>query len=151
MKQWVILVILCVVPVWANQNLAFHQESQNIYVGIHPAFGSYGSVGVSGVYERGVINDMFSHGGEVKLHVGGFGMAGLYRFNFHPFGVPDANVEVADVMDFYTGLSTGLWLSNRVGFMFSPMIGTKYYFTDTIGGWFEVDFYGIDLGIAIVL
>ncbi|MGM0462882.1 MAG: hypothetical protein ACQEQ4_10750 [Fibrobacterota bacterium] len=150
MKKLVLLLVLAV-PLWARSDLAFHQGSENLYLGIHPGFIRYGGLGLSAVYEKGIINNMLSHGGEAKLNLFSFGLGGLYRFNFHPFAIPDAQVGVADKLDLYTGLSTGIWFSNTVSFMFSPMLGTKYYFKPDFGGWFEIDFYGVDLGVVIGL
>lgn len=128
--------------------------------------------------DAGTAGGMFTFGGDVTVFfdqsfqyftytafpwnsthdVTAWGIAPLFRFGFHPFGIPSlkGKVAVGNVLDPYVGLRIGASIGvldtrgelfvtgyDEVDvdgdFVFTPTIGLRYYPHKVVGLWTEID------------
>jgi len=167
-----------------NDYLAFAGGDNNIAIGILAGWGNGDGFGFPIVYDRGAFGGMFSFGGELRMwwaKYGGywnggrwysdeytkFGWSPMFRFMYHPFGMPalKGQVKIANIFDPYIGAKFGLSVINydnddpyyryynrnrrKVDFPCFSWItaGIRWYFKENIALWSEFSEYDFSLGI----
>lgn len=161
-KVCAVLVAVFSISSFAGES-CFQKGNSNIQAGLGLGMGAGFPVGAVATYEY-AIHDLVSVGGSftfsgkkedvflTEVSWKGFNIS--LRGNFHLFNLPalENKVPINDKLDVYGGLAMGFairkakvesqiegfnYSSNDNGFLFSVILGAKYYFTKNFGVYLE--------------
>jgi hypothetical protein len=177
----VLLALLLVSTMAFSEGLMFKQGINVINAGLNLNFNTFDGVrpGILLVYDRGAINNMFSLGGELGFYTDknkGVDkgvpykenyayVSPLFRFGFHPFGIPalDGKVKAAPIIDPYLvaagGLTFTFWDHEDLGsepvdkaktnLAWAIKPGIRWFFNSRINFWVEGWWEGLTIGAGI--
>ena len=151
MKKVLLALLIASTVAFSDDDLAFRRGTSTINAGFNTYFGTYSGNARPGVliaFDQGAFDNMFSMGGEFGLYTDrktlNLGsvqidssythISPLFRFGFHPFGIPPlaGKVKVAKVLDPYVVGGAGFTVTVKK-YEYRYMNGTIYNDKENIG------------------